>query len=912
MKTRIFLLLFLILFTVKGFPQAEDIRITGNFAGRSFASFAEETGREHNLKFFYKPEWVEDINMDRNYDNEALSAILSEVLAGSGLYFLIDESGYVILSKSYAIKNRLHAGTADTAYIEPMDYSIYFDDDESNGFQVIRIGSPSGDKRGSVSISGYVRNRNTGEPVIGAVFMIEELQRGAMTNEYGYYSLTMPRGGDYHVNFSCLGMKSLNRQLQIYESGSMDVEMKENLIPLGSITVTAEGSASLSRMEVGLEKLSIKDVKLLPTNMGVPDIIKTALLLPGIQTVGEGTQGFNVRGGSADQNLILLYDVPVFNTSHFLGFFSSVNSDVINDISLYKGGIPAKYGGRISSVMHIVPRDGNKKKISGSGGISPVTSNLMIEGPIIKDRTSLILAGRSTYSNWILGLLEDPALRNSKVSFYDANIRLVHEINKNNSLELSSYISHDAFKFNNDTLYSYDNSLVSLKWRHVFSEKLFAVFSANKSKYNYNISSTKDIYNSFELLHDIDYSELKSHLTWYPGYRHQADMGLDIAIYGIIPGELVPVGDSSVVLSTMVERQRAVVPALFFSERFKITDRLTLNAGVRLSSFFALGPATVYDYLPGFSKSKATITDTTHFGKGEIIEKYFNPELRLSVNYLIGAASSVKINYNSTAQYLHQLSNTASVSPTDIWVLSDSHLKPQRGRQLALGLYTKLFSNNLQVSIEGYYKKIDDMIDFKGGARLLMNDNIETDIINTIGRAGGVEMMIKKDKGRLNGWISYTYSKTEIRSNTPFIQDRINKGEWFPANYDKPHDLSVILNYIFSRRFSLSGTYVYSTGRPITYPIASFTYGGADVLHYSDRNRYRIPDYSRLDVSFTINGSLKSKKLAHSTLTFSVYNLLGRDNVYSIYFKTDNTLVQGYKLSVFARPIPSVTYNFKF
>ncbi|MGM0667737.1 MAG: TonB-dependent receptor [Bacteroidota bacterium] len=910
MKKWIILALAFALLSVKTFPQAGEITITGDFKGMSFDRFAEVISEKHDIRFFYKPSWAEGITIRKDYRDEALESVLRETFAGSGLHFVID-GGYVIISKDYAIKSRLHTETGDTNYIEPTDYSVYFDDDESDEYQVIRIGSPSGDKSGNVTVSGYVRNRNTGEPVIGAVFNVEELQRGSMTNEYGYYSMTLPKG-DYNVHFSCLGMKSLDRQLSIYENGSMDIEMRENLIPLGSITVTAERDAKLSRMEVGLEKLNIKEVKLLPTNMGVPDIIKTALLLPGIQTVGEGSQGFNVRGGSADQNLILLYDVPVFNTSHFLGFFSSVNADVINDISLYKGGIPARYGGRISSVLHIIPKDGNKKEISGSGGISPVTSNLMIEGPIIKDKTSFIVAGRTTYSNWLLKLMEDTSLKNSSVSFYDANIRLVHELNDKNNIEFSSYLSHDDFKFNNDTLYSYDNSLMSLKWRHIFNNKLFAVFSANNSRYNYNISSRNDIYNSFELFHDIDYSELNSHLTWYPSYSHQVDMGLDIGLYGIVPGRLEPVGDSSVVMQTIVEKQRALLPALFINDRIKITDRLTVNLGLRISSFLAFGPARVYDYHPGFPRTEDNISDTTLFGNNELIKKYFNPELRLSANYRIGAASSVKINYNSTSQYIHQLSNTATVSPTDIWILSNAHIKPQRGRQAALGLYTNLFNNNIGISLEGYYKKIDNMIDFKGGASLLMNENIETDIINTIGRAYGVELMVKKEMGRLNGWVAYTYARTEIQSKTEFTEEQINKGEWFPANYDKPHDLSVILNYIFSRRFSFSCTYVYSTGRPITYPIASFTYGGADILHYSDRNKYRIPDYSRLDASITINGSLKSKKLAHSTLTFSVYNLLGRDNVYSIYFRAKDELVQGYKLSVFARPIPSITYNFKF
>ncbi len=912
MNHKSFILISLLLFsTIPLFSQKKDIKISGEYKGDTFFEFVTEVEKHHNIRFFFNPDWIENITIDNNYSDILLSEILETTLSDSGINFFIDETGYVILSGEFVIKSRADKSEQDTNYIYRQEAVVPVEEKSEIDFQVIEIGMPSGDNRGNVTLSGYVKDIDTGEPVIGAVFQIDELKAGTVTNQYGYYSLTLPKG-NYHARFSCLGMKTVTRQINIYATGNTDIYLKEKLIPLGSITVTADGNARLSRMEIGLEKLSIKTIKLLPTSMGEADIIKTALLLPGVQTVGEGASGFHVRGGSSDQNLVLLYDVPVFNTSHFFGFFPSVNSDIISDISLYKGGIPAKYGGRISSVLHIIPKDGNKKKITGSGGISPVTSRLMIEGPIIKDRTSFLVAGRSTYSNWLLNLMEDTWLHNSKASFYDASIRIVHEINNNNNLEFSSYLSHDAFNFNYDTLYSYNNNLLSFKWRHIFNDQLFAVFSVNHSHYDYNISSSRDKINSFELLHDVNYSELKMHLTYYPNYKHQIDLGFDLGKYRITPGELIPLGDSSLIVPNIIEKQFAISPAVFISDEIKIFDRLSVNAGIRFSSFFVTGPSTVLQYHPDFTRSESSVIDTLLYSSGSIIKKYFRPEIRLSLNYMIGANSSVKINYNTTTQYIHQLSNTTSISPTDIWILSDTYVKPQRGEQIALGLYTNLFNNNLEISLEGYYKEIKNMIDFKGGARLLLNTHMETDIINAFGKARGIEFMVKKSKGRVNGWVSYTYSRILIKSITQFPEEEINSGEYFPANYDKPHDLSVIFNYIFSRRFSFSSTYTYSTGRPITFPIASYNFAGTDILHYSDRNQYRIPDYSRLDISVTIDGNLKIKKLAHSTLTFSVYNLLGRDNVYSIYFDTKNNLVEGYKLSVFARPIPSVSYNFKF
>jgi hypothetical protein len=912
MIKRISLLAFLLLLTGQLLPQNRMIRITGDFREATFIDFVNyvETGNK-DIRFLFDPVSVEDIVFSKNFSDTPLLEALNIILSGSEIYPFIDKSGYIILTSRFRIKGATYGILKDSAFIfNPLDITppvIAVQDD----FQIIEIGSKTGGYQGRVTLSGYIRTVETGEPVIGALLWVDEIKAASMTNQYGYYSITLPQG-NYHLQVSCLGMKSLNRQVNIYSSGKLDIDMSENPISLGSVTVTAEDKNSIRRAQVGLEKLDIKTVRLLPSSMGESDIIKTALLLPGVQTIGEGSAGFNVRGGSADQNLILLYDVPLLNPSHFFGFFSSINPDVISDIALYKGGIPAKFGGRISSVLEILPRDGNKKTISGGGGISPITTSLFVEGPIKKDRTSFLIAGRTTYSNWLLKLFDDVQLGKSRISFYDANLRLVHEVNEKNNLEFSGYLSHDDFKFNNDTVYSYNNLIASVKWRHVFSNRLFGVFSANHSGYDYNISSERDKDFSFNLFHKVNYTEFKAQASFYPNNKHQIDFGLEYGIYRVIPGELTPFGDSSLVISTIIERQNGVVPALYINDEIKIGERLNINAGFRVSSFFATGPSEVIDYLPGFPKSRSSIDDTLFYDAGRVVERYLNPEIRLSINYMAGANSSFRLNWNTINQYIHQISNTTSVSPTDIWILTGRYIKPQKGQQLAAGFYSKFFGSRIEFSLEAYHKTIRNMIDFKGGATLLLNRNIETDIVNTFGNANGVEVMIKKSRGRLNGWISYTYSRVLVESVTLFPEEHINSGARFPANYDKPHDVSAVFNYMFSRRFSVSSTYTYSTGRPITYPIALYNFGGNQVLHYSDRNKYRVPDYSRLDISFTLDGNLKSQKLAHSTFNFSVYNLLGRDNVYSIFFKTEYGIVNGYKLSVFARPIPSVSYSFKF
>jgi hypothetical protein len=645
--------------------------------------------------------------------------------------------------------------------------------------------------------------------------------------------------------------------------------------------------------------------------MGESDIIKSILLIPGVQSVGEGSAGFNVRGGSADQNLILLYGAPLYNSSHFFGFFSAINSDIIKDVTLYKGGIPSKYGGRISSVLDIGSKDGNREEFAGNAGISPITTHISLEGPIIKDTLTYILTARTTYSNWIFSLIKNPALHNSRASFYDLNGKLTYDLNKNNRIEFSAYTSHDEFRFNTDSTYRYNNNILALKWRHYFNSRFFSSLSLNNSSYNYDISSQKIPIEAFILSHKVNSTGLKADINWFLG-RNEINFGIDLTRYDIIPGTYLPYNDSSLVIPRRIEKERAWEGALYIEDKFVATEFLSINVGMRMSSYFSLGPQTVLLYDPEFSKSTTTITDTLKFKPGKVISRYSGPEFRVSLNFRISDNNSFKINYNRTRQYLHLLSNSTSIAPTDTWQLSDYYLKPEIGDQVAIGYYEMLFGNSFEASAEIYYKGIRNMIDYKAGTNLIMDENIERDIVNVKGKAYGLELVLKKTEGKFRYSIGYTYSRTFVKSLGVFSDEVINSGKWFPANFDKPNDLVVTFNYILSRRLSFSSNYSWSTGRPITYPVA--TYGVADklIVIYSDRNAHRIPDYSRLDLSLRVSGNLKSHRIAHPYWTFSVYNVLGRQNVYSVYFKKVNENIKGYELSVFGRPIPSVTFNFDF
>jgi hypothetical protein len=472
-------------------------------------------------------------------------------------------------------------------------------------------------------------------------------------------------------------------------------------------------------------------------------------------------------------------------------------------------------------------------------------------------------------------------------------------------------MSHDAFRFNSDTLYSYDNNIQALRWRHFFNSRLFSVISLNNSNYNYEISGKSVATEAFVLAHKINSTGFKADFNWYQG-RNEINYGIDLTHYLVLPGSYVPSGDSSLVVSKVLERERALETGIYIDDKFVLTEFISINAGIRISSFHAIGPKTYSVYDPAWSKSGSSVTDTIQFNRNKIYKNYAGPEFRISLNFRTSSKSSFKINYNRTRQYLHLLSNTTSISPTDTWKLSDYYLKPQTGDQYALGFYQMLFNNGLETSVEVYYKQIKNMVDFKGGTKLIMNESIVEDLVNVRGKAYGMELLIKKGDGKLRWSIGYTYSRTFLKSSGTFPDEIINRNEWFPASFDKPNDLAVTLSYLFSRRLSFSSNYTWSTGRPITYPVSTYYMGDMLLINYSDRNKYRIPDYMRLDVSLIFSGNLRSHKLANPHWIFSVYNLLGRQNVYSVYFKNENNQIKGYKLSVFGQAIPSISFNFDF
>jgi hypothetical protein len=583
----------------------------------------------------------------------------------------------------------------------------------------------------------------------------------------------------------------------------------------------------------------------------------------------------------------------------------------VKDVELYKSTIPPKYGGRLSSVVNISSREGNKKELAGAAGIGPLTSRLEVEGPLVKDKSSFIIGGRSTYADWLLNLLPDQ-YKNSKAAFYDVNLNLSHEISKSNSLYITGYLSQDRFNLNSDTFYSYGNKNIALKWKHIFNYKLNGTFSTGYDRYNYNNSSQALPQAGYKLSFDINQYYLKADLTDYFSNQQTFNFGINSLLYKIHPGTYQPVGEKSLVMPDMIAAEQALESSVYFNDHYVINSALSLDAGIRGTVYNYLGPQEVNYYPGGIPKSTSTIIRTVAYGSGANIKTYGAPEFRFSIKYAFGDSTSIKAGFNSQRQYIHSISNTTAMAPTDIWKLSDPNIKPQSGEQVSLGIYKNLKSNTIETSVEVYYKHIDNYLDYKSGAVLIMNHHLETDVLETQGKAYGVELYIKKLTGKLNGWISYSWSRTFLQMKDSTQGTPINNGAYYPADYDIPNNVTVVGNYRVSHRFSLSLNGVYATGRPITIPVGTYYYAGSYRTLYTERNQNRIPDCFRMDFSMNIEGNHRIHQLTHNSWTVGVYNLTARKNPYSIYYISENGVINGYQLSIFGSAIPYINYNIRF
>lgn len=751
-----------------------------------------------------------------------------------------------------------------------------------------------------LSINGTVKDASSGEVLIGAsMFLLENAQKITLTNSYGFFSITaIP--GNYQLIAQFAGFKSDTLSINLNGNQTLTIKLQPIGRELAEVVVsTRKKNELVSRPLMGVQKLSVKEMNNVPVIFGEKDVLKTIQLLPGVKSAGEGNSGFYVRGGAADQNLILLDEATVYNASHLLGFFSSFNSDAIKDLTLYKGAMPAEYGGRLASVVDVKMIDGNNQSFHASGGIGLISSRLNLEGPLVKDKSSFILSGRRTYADVFLGLSRDSSIRDNSLYFYDFNVKANYIINKKNRLFLSGYFGRDKLGFGRTFGIDYGNSTATLRWNHIFNGRLFLNNSLIYSNYNYNIEIKSGV-NNIVIKSKIEDIALKTDFQYFINNDNKINFGTQITQHLLSPG-IVDAAANSSFNSLKLPVKKALEAAAYFNHEYAPNANLRINYGIRFTSFSLLGPGTFNTY-----DSAGNILQSIIKTDNSSVKTYFNPEPRFSASWLLNPLSSIKASYTRNVQNLHLLSNSAAINPTDIWIPSSLQVKPEIADQISLGYYANDKQLAFDFFVEAYYKWMQNQVDYKNGAQLRANENVESQLLFGTGRAYGLEWFLKKKTGKLTGWISYTLARTE-RSVAG-----INNRNWYPARQDQTHNIAIVGIYQTNSRWTISANWVYNTGNAVTFPSGKYRLNGQNVYYYTERNGYRFPDYHRLDLAATLKN--KPKHGREGSWTFSLYNVYGRENTYSIEFKDDpnspeKTIAEQTALFKW---VPSITYNFKF
>jgi hypothetical protein len=747
------------------------------------------------------------------------------------------------------------------------------------------------------SLRGVITDAKTGEDLIGAAISIEQSASGTFSNSYGFYSITLPEG-EHIINVNFIGYKSYQTKVLLQKNSIMNVELLPSVIALNEVEVSADRpDKNISSTQMSVAKLDIKNIEMMPVLFGESDILKTIQLLPGISSASEGSTGFSVRGGAIDENLILLDEATVYSPSHLMGFVSVFNSDALKDVTVYKGGIPASYGGRASSVIDVQMNNGNNKEFSVNAGIGLISSRLTVEGPIAKDRCSFIISGRRSYADIILKALPLDLITNeTQLYFYDLNAKFNLQLNDNNRVFLSGYFGKDVFGFDGVAGTDWGNATFTGRWNHIFGDNLFSNTSLIYSDYDYGFQVSDIV----SMTSGIDNYSIKQDFSYFPHPDLTSKMGFNVSKYQFNPGKLM-IGMDSSDFRLVMDEQHAIESGVYISNEHTLSALFSAEYGLRASMYNQIGPGWIYSYDDDNNK-----TDSTWYDEWDIAQTYWNLEPRISLNYRLSEKNSIKASYNRMAQYVHQLSNSTSGQATDIWISSSTIVQPLLVDQVALGYFHNFRDNGIETSLEIYYKNMQGVSDFEDGTDIMFNDKIESQILNGIGRSYGLELYLKKNYGKFTGWLSYTLARTEQKI------DEINEGKWYPAKYDRSHDLSVVLSYAFTPKINLSGTWVYYTGNAVTFPSGQYIIDDQVVPYYTERNGYRMPDYHRLDLNLHLEG--KDRKKYSSSWDISIYNVYNRYNAYSISFRESETNpgnMEAVKLSLFGI-VPSITYNIHF
>lgn len=752
------------------------------------------------------------------------------------------------------------------------------------------------------TISGTMKDAKTGEALIGAsVRLKDKLTTGTVTNEYGFFSLTLDKG-NYDLVFDFIGYQQLAKQVVLDKNQQLDIAIGETAKQLETVVISSKKQdENIKTAQMGVEKIDVKEISKIPVLFGEKDILKTIQLLPGVKSAGEGQSGFFVRGGAVDQNLILLDEAPVYNANHLLGFFSTFNSDAIKDATLVKGNAPPQYGGRLSSVLDIKMNEGNNQNFGVSGGIGLISSKLNLEGPIQKDKSSFLLTGRRTYADMFLKLSPDSSLSQNKLYFYDLNAKVNYKLSNKDRLFLSGYFGQDKLGFGDAFGINWGNKTATARWNHVWNDKTFSNTSLIYSNYDYQIKITQGG-TDFKINSEIEDWNLKQEFQYFPNPQNSWRFGVNVIHHSIIPGNITNAStDGSGPTINDLSKRYSLESAIYAGNTQKIGDKLELNYGLRGSMFNVLGGSNFYDI-----DANGKILDTFNYAKGEVVKTYLNLEPRFSAAYTVTPFASVKAAYARNTQNLHLLTNSTTSSPTDRWIANSNLVKPEIADQFSIGYFQNFKDNKYEFSVETYYKNMQNQVDYRDGASLRANDAVETELLFGNGRAYGIEFLLKKKTGKFTGWLAYTLAKTERQI------EGINNGDWYNARQDRTHDIAIVGIYQPNQKWTFSGTWVYQTGNAATFPSGKYTVNDQVFYYYTERNGYRMPATHRLDVSATLQ--LKKRKRWESELAFSIYNVYGRENPYSIDFrtsKTDPTKTEAVQTALF-KQVPSVSYNFKF
>ncbi len=902
--------------------QPDSLKISGVY-NMSLTNFFSTLESNYPVSFFFNPNDLKNQSVEYNASNEDLNSVLLTILKESGLNFYIDNYNQIIVYKGKQIVDHLPDYTSSNKSNKKNSQENtnnltsaekkYIEGRKVTDLELITVGEKGNNGSNSTHyVRGKMIDDISGEPLIGATVYIEELKLGAASDLDGFFSIAL-KPGKYKIIANCMAMKERTFFLQVYNDGTITIPMEKDVVSINEVTIVADRHDNVKGMQMGYEKLTTKSMKEIPAVMGEKDLLKVAQMLPGVQSAGEGASGLNVRGGTADQNLFYINKMPIYNTSHLFGFFTAFSPDIVTEFALYKSNIPAKYGGRVASIFDITTRQGNKKEFFGKGGINPITGHIAVEGPIVKDKTSFVLSYRGSYSDWLLKRMNDEDLKNSNASFYDISLGINSEINKKNVVRFFAYNSNDDFSLASTNDYDYHNTGGSFNLKHFFSPKLNADFTAVYSEYGFGHNNKENLSEAYRQKYGLKHIEFKSDLVYLTSSNHRILFGASGIFYDLDRGKITPYNDESTRITENLGAEKGIETAFYASDEYQILPRLSVLAGLRFTMYGKLGPEKVYEYFANSSIDENNIKDSISFSKNQLVKSYSGFEPRIAFNYSLANNISLKASYNRLQQYIFMLSNTIAMAPTDQWKLADYNLKPPIFHQISLGYYHNFPKKAIESSLEVYKKWGKNVVEYRDGASFISSDPVEWELLQGNQDSYGIEFMLKKNAGQLKGWVSYCYSRSFITINSSIETEQINDGSPYPSNYDRPHSFNFVGTYRTNRRLSFSTNVVYSTGRPITYPIATYEDNtGQEYLVYSDRNKYRIPDYFRVDFSINLEGNLKRQKWLHSYWMLNVYNLTGRKNAYSIYFESDEGSIQGYKLSIFGQPIVTLSWNFKF